>query len=89
MNQVEVTSLSSKGQVVIPRDIRKELGVSTGAKFVVLTDGNNVLLKPVQSPKLETFERLIEESRKIAQNAGLKTKDLGRIIKKVRNESRN
>ncbi len=89
MNQVEVTSLSSKGQVVIPSGIRKELGVSTGSKFVVLTDGNNLLLKPVQTPKLETFKKLIKESTALAKKMGFKKSNVAKTIKKARNENRS
>ncbi len=84
MNQVEITSVSSKGQIVIPNDIRKELGISAGSKFIVLTDGTNVLLKPVQVPKMETFKKLIKESRRIALRAGIQKSELSRIIKKIR-----
>ncbi|PKN00090.1 MAG: AbrB family transcriptional regulator [Elusimicrobia bacterium HGW-Elusimicrobia-2] len=89
MNQVEVTSVSSKGQVVIPNDIRKELGICVGSKFIVVTDGTNVLLKPVRAPKMEAFRKLIKESQRIAFRAGIKKSALVRIIKKARNESRN
>ena len=66
MITTEVTSLSSKGQVVIPDKIRKELGLTTGSKLIVITDGSNLLLKPMEEPKMDTFMRLIDESRKVA-----------------------
>ena len=89
MSQVEITSLSSKGQVVIPNDIRKELGIVSGAKLLVLTDGNNVLLKPVQVPRMDIFNKLIKESRRIATEKGLKQSDVSKILGKSRSESRN
>ncbi len=52
MNTLDVTTMSSKGQVVIPTDIRKELGLLTGVKLMVLTDGANLLLlsdRPISS----------------------------------------
>ena len=87
MKQIEVTSLSSKGQVVIPRDIRKELGISTGDKLIVLTDGDNLLLKRIPTPKTETFKKLIKASRKIIKENGLKLSDVNKAIKQVRRES--
>ena len=36
MNTVEVTSVSSKGQVVIPQDIRNELYLESGSKLIVV-----------------------------------------------------
>lgn len=87
--KVKVTSLSSKGQVVIPSDIREKLGISSGANMLVLTDGTNVLLKPIRMPKLQSFERLIKESRKIALTQKIKKDDVQKLIKSVRHESRS
>jgi AbrB family looped-hinge helix DNA binding protein len=53
MNNVQVTSVSSKGQVVIPADIRESMGITIGAKLIIFTDGENLLLKPIQAPKYE------------------------------------
>ncbi|MFH1722209.1 MAG: AbrB/MazE/SpoVT family DNA-binding domain-containing protein [Candidatus Altiarchaeota archaeon] len=42
-------TLSSKGQVVIRKDIRKRLGLAPGTRFIELVQGENVVLKPVKS----------------------------------------
>lgn len=86
---VKVASVSSRGQIVIPSDIREKLGIVSGANLLVLTDGANVLLKPIVAPKLRTFERLIKESRKIALAQKLKKGDIQKMIKSVRHESRS
>ena len=44
MGTVATTRLSSKGQVVIPGDVRKALGLEVGAQFVVMGDGDTVVL---------------------------------------------
>ena len=79
---VEVTSISSKGQVVIPSKIRHEIGLEEGGKLMILTDGHNLLLKPISAPKLEIFKTLIKESRQAARKTGL-TKS--RLIKTIKN----
>ena len=89
MTQAAVTSLSSKGQIVIPNKIRKELGIETGTKLVILTDGDNLLLKPIQEPKIEVFKKLIKESQKIRIEKKLKKSDIAKAIKKYRSESRS
>lgn len=38
MSFIETTKMSSKGQVVIPENIRKGLGLKTGSQFVVVSD---------------------------------------------------
>ena len=46
--------------VVIPDRIRKEMGLTFGSKLIVITDGSNLLLKPMEEPKIETFKKLID-----------------------------
>lgn len=89
MQQLQVTSLSSKGQVVIPNDVRQSLGVNTGSKFLILTDGDHLLLKPIQAPKFDTFKALIQESKKVMINKSLRKGDIQKLIKKVRHENRS
>lgn len=88
MNTLDVTTMSSKGQVVIPTDIRKELGLLTGVKLMVLTDGSNLLLKPIQTPKLQTFHALVRRSRHFAKQAGLRQSTLTKALHRVRHEGR-
>lgn len=89
MNTLQVTSLSTKGQVVIPRSVRADLGLKPGAKLIVMSDGQNVLLKPLEVPKLDAFQRLIRKSRAYARRVGLKKADVARAIRKVRNAHRD
>ena len=89
MRKTEVTSLSAKGQVVIPDRIRKEMGLTTGSKLMVITDGTNLLLKPVEEPKMEVFKKLIEESRKFAKKEKLEKADVEKAIKDVRSANRS
>lgn len=89
MNQIQVTSVSSKGQVVIPNDIRETMGISIGMKMIVFTDGDNLLLKPIQAPHFETFKGLVKESKKLIAKTGFKKANLQKLIKQVRNENRS
>ncbi|MBI2403439.1 MAG: AbrB/MazE/SpoVT family DNA-binding domain-containing protein, partial [Gemmatimonadetes bacterium] len=47
MASVATTRLSSKGQVVIPEEIRRRLGLVTGVQFAVVGEGDVVVLKAV------------------------------------------
>ena len=88
MRTMEVTTISSKGQVVIPANIRHEMGLSNGSKLIVVTDGDNLLLKPVQTPRLQAFRALVRRSEQYAKEAGLKKRDVSKTLKKIRNENR-
>jgi antitoxin PrlF len=86
--QIEVASVSTKGQVVIPGSIRKSLGIKSGTKLIVMTDGENVLMKPIQPPQAESFRGLLEASRKAAADSGLKPEEVSEAIREVRRARR-
>ena len=44
---MEVVKLSSKGQIVIPVKIRKELKLSKGDKLLIERRGDAIILRPV------------------------------------------
>jgi AbrB family looped-hinge helix DNA binding protein len=87
MKKVLITNMSSKGQVVIPNEFRKSLGLTSGMPLAVYTDGSTLLLKPVEVPDADSFEKLLKESRQAAKAAGLKQSDVKKILKKARSES--
>jgi AbrB family looped-hinge helix DNA binding protein len=49
----EVTTVSEKGQVVIPQSIRKELGIKPKTKFLVYGRGDTVIMKKLELPDLK------------------------------------
>src|SRR5690349_15170586 len=83
MSNVEFTSVSSRGQVVIPNDIRKEMGLHEGTKLMVFSDGVNLLMKPIIPPSPADFKKLIKESHRFAKDADLKKSDVEDAIRKV------
>lgn len=84
MSNLATTQLSSKGQVVIPEQIRKKLKLKTGSKFVVVGEMGTVVLKEITPPAMDEFDSLVTEARKQARTAGLKRGDISQAIKKVR-----
>lgn len=84
----ETTKLTSKGQLVIPKKIRKLLHLQTGSTFSVATDGTHIMLSPIQSPNLEDFRDLQLQAKKAAEAAGFQQENLMEIIGAVRAESR-
>lgn len=84
MYAVGTTKLSSKGQVVIPEEVRKKLGLEPGSLFVVIGEKDVVVLKAVSQPSIREFEDLIAEARRQARKAGLKRSDIAAAITDVR-----
>jgi AbrB family looped-hinge helix DNA binding protein len=73
--------MSSKGQVVIPEEIRDRLGLAPGTQFVVLGDRDVVILKILTPPSLDEFDDLIGEARRQAGKAKLKRADIEKAVK--------
>ena len=84
MEPVATTRMSSKGQVVIPEEVRERLGLESGQRFVVVGKGDVVVLKKIEPPSTEEFDSLIRHARRQARISGLKRSDITRIIAAVR-----
>ncbi len=83
MSEVELTKLSSKGQIVIPLDVREELDLKEGATFAVMAKNDTILLKKIEMPsKKEAFEKLHAWGVKFAKAKGIKEENLQAAINK-------
>lgn len=60
MAQLEITKMSSKGQIVIPQEMRE--GFHEGEKFVIIKAGKQLILKSI-----EDFDENIEEDLEFAR----------------------
>lgn len=60
MAELEITTMSSKGQIVIPLEMRKEF--HEGEKFVIIKAGKQLILKSV-----EDFEENLKEDLEFAR----------------------
>ncbi|HLD86454.1 MAG TPA: AbrB/MazE/SpoVT family DNA-binding domain-containing protein [Candidatus Nanoarchaeia archaeon] len=84
METVEVTSMSSRGQVVIPQTIREDLGLREGEKFIVRGKDDTIVLKKIRQTSFEEFEKMVAETRRFAKEKGVTKKDLEEAITRVR-----
>lgn len=86
MEKIEVTRLSSKGQIVLPLTIRERLRLEEGERFVVVAQGDTVILKRLEMPSLAGAQALVYKSRAFAKKAKLSAKRVGDAVRKVRSE---
>ena len=80
MSNPTTTKMSSKGQVVIPEEIRKKLGLETGTQFVVIGDRDVVILKSLSTPSMDEFDDLIGRARIQARKASLRRSDITEAV---------
>jgi AbrB family looped-hinge helix DNA binding protein len=84
MKTLATTKMSTKGQVVIPEDIRKRLKIGAGSRFVVVGQDDMIILKAIEPPSLNEFNGLIKKVRQEAKKAGIKRTDISEAISQVR-----
>ncbi|MFZ0801251.1 MAG: AbrB/MazE/SpoVT family DNA-binding domain-containing protein [Terriglobales bacterium] len=51
----QITTVSTKGQFVIPAEMRESLGIAPGTRIAVTLDESRIILEPVS-------ERLVDET---------------------------
>jgi AbrB family looped-hinge helix DNA binding protein len=84
MANIATTKMSSKGQVVIPEEIRKRLKLKSGSRFVVVSERDVVILKRISPPSMDEFDALIADARKKAKEVGMTRSDIDEAIVRVR-----
>ncbi len=84
MTKLQVTRLSSKGQVVLPLAVRERLRLQEGEKFIVLGSQDTVILKKIEMPSLNRAKKLLKESKIYAKKARLSLSDVKKAVSKAR-----
>lgn len=76
MTEISITKMSSKGQIVIPREMRE--GIEEGDKMVIMKNNGQIILK-----KMEDFDKNLKEDLKFAKRTeeAWKEIDAGKGIK--------
>ena len=89
MEEPEITIVSEKGQVVIPKAIRERMKIAK-MKLLVYCYGDTLILKKLEIPdvekKLEALYRRID--RKIAKYGELSEEEIDEEIQRYRREKR-
>lgn len=84
MENVEITSISSRGQVVIPQRLRNRMRIHAGEKFVVIGEDNTIVLKKLEMPSFSGVDKLLKKTRDFAKKKNIKTSDVKEAIKHTR-----
>lgn len=88
MSEIDVVTVSSRGQVSIPADVRRELDLKEGAKLLVVSKGDNILLKKVDESFVEkSLEDVLKPMWEKAENAGIDEDDAEELIDEQRQEN--
>ena len=86
MGKIEITSISSRGQVVIPQDIRDQLNIQEGEKFIVIGQDDTIILKKLEMPSFKGMDSLLKKTRDFAKNNKIKPEDVEEAVKRTRSK---
>lgn len=86
--EAKVLTISSKGQVSIPVEMRRQLDIESGDKVVAYASGDVIMLKVLRLPSVDEFKASLDEAQAWALEAGYTEADVDSIIKSVRKRNR-
>jgi len=52
---MSIVTTSKRGQIVIPRDVRKQLRIIPGKRLLIKTEGDHAVLTPLPDDPVEHF----------------------------------
>ena len=83
MTESEIIKVTSKGQITIPSQFRKELSINKDTHLYATRAGKFLLLKKVEELSLEEISGILGS---IAEAKGITRKELAEEAKKARRE---
>ena len=85
---IETIRMSSKGQVVIPQEVRNEVNAKEGTVFAVIGSKDTIVLKKIITPNKEELinelKNIANEGAKRAKKLGIKQSDVPDLVHKAR-----
>jgi AbrB family looped-hinge helix DNA binding protein len=62
-SKIETVNFGTKGQVVIPRQLRKQFGIEEGTKATVTATPDGILLKPVTAAFIRSGRGILKRKQ--------------------------
>lgn len=81
---MEVSRITSKGQITIPIEIRKKLNLRTGDKVIFIEEGDKIIFANSSMIALKEFQNAMKGE---AEKQGIYSEeDLNKLVKEVRKD---
>jgi antitoxin PrlF len=92
--EIEITKITSKGQVVIPQNVREKIRVQEGERFFVYSsDDDSIVLKRTRNLEatddFKEFDNVFKSMWRTAKAKKITRKDIAEEIKAVRSSKKN
>ncbi len=82
---IDVITISSKGQIVIPKKMREEANLIEQDKLIIVSDKDQIVLKKVSKEKAKTkLLKLMDQVGRRFEEIGINEEDIQKEIEAVR-----
>ena len=78
---IEMGTVSSRGQICIPNDIREEMGLKEGNKILFVLQDGSLLVKKVT---MQTFAEITKPLKEEVKKSGMKESNVEGIVNQFR-----
>jgi AbrB family looped-hinge helix DNA binding protein len=85
MRSPATTTISSRGQVVIPDGIRKSMRLEPRTSFLVLAKGDTIVLHRLKEPAWEKFSELTNAAATQAHHLDRAVAGFGKALRSLKN----
>ncbi len=82
---IEMGKISSRGQIAIPSDIRREMELRDGTRILFLLEDKTLVIKKITP---QTFAEITKPLKEQAKRVGLEEKNVPKIIQNFRKRRR-
>ena len=82
--EFDVTKMSSRGQIVIPQELRERMNLEEGSKFAVVGMEDTIILKKLAPPKWEDFDKAISNLRRFGKEKDITDKKVDKAVHDIR-----
>ena len=82
---IEMGTVSSRGQICIPSNIRDNMGLEEGNKILFVLQDDSLLVKKVT---MQTFEQITKPLKEAAKKAGMQESKVTDIVHNVKKNRR-
>ena len=83
--KIEMATVSSRGQICIPNDMREEMGLKEGSKVLFLLTGDSIIMKKVD---MQTWVEVTKPLKEAMAQTNLKESDVTEIVHRFREKQR-
>lgn len=81
---VNITKISSKGQVVIPSEIREKMNLEEGNLLIISDSDDSICMKKIELPNIKSWKEATKLFREAAKKSNFSNDDLKKLIEESR-----